>query len=145
MIQYPLFTELVAYFWIWHAGWITHPDLLIKILCFPLGHYLIHFLHILNWDAFCLRVAISLKPINWVFPTLSEDLVLVFVILGNGCLGHSLGGLYVHCKSRLLSKPTVRGWNHPFLDRMFNLLKKKSHLYWHIQYFESYITEKVSP
>lgn len=32
-----------------------------------------------------------------------------------------------------------------FLDRMFNLLKKKSHLYWHIQYFESYITEKVCP
>lgn len=32
-----------------------------------------------------------------------------------------------------------------FLDRMFNLLKKKSHLYWHIQYFESYITENVCP
>lgn len=28
-----------------------------------------------------------------------------------------------------------------FLDRMFNLLKKKSHLHWHIQYFEQYIKE----
>lgn len=28
---------------------------------------------------------------------------------------------------------------------MFNLLKKNSHLYWHIQYFKSYITEKVCP
>lgn len=32
-----------------------------------------------------------------------------------------------------------------FLDRMFNLLKRKSLLYWHIQYFESYVKEKLYP
>lgn len=37
--QYPFLFNFVAYFWIWYAGWITHPDLLIKILHFPLGHY----------------------------------------------------------------------------------------------------------
>lgn len=32
-----------------------------------------------------------------------------------------------------------------FLDRMFNLLRRKSHLHWHTQYFELYIKEKVCP
>lgn len=32
-----------------------------------------------------------------------------------------------------------------FLDQMFNLLKKKSHLYWHTEYFKQHIREDTCP
>lgn len=59
-------------------------------------------------------------------------------------LGTAWGGLYVHHSGQLTDHKNEDDIK-VFLDRMFNLLKRKSHLHWHTKYCELYIKEKVCP
>lgn len=60
-------------------------------------------------------------------------------------LGTAWGDFMFTIQAGCLTNQKTDDETKVFLDRMFNLLKRKSHLHWHIQYFESYIREKVCP
>lgn len=60
-------------------------------------------------------------------------------------LGTAWGDFMSSIQAGCLANQQLEDETKTFLDRLFNLLKKKSHLHWHIQYFELYITEKVCP